>query len=87
MNKLELYESVLLQLAQAGSPEAKLVLEIGTKISEKSIPVSEVASELRCAVDSCSGALRNNGYEWTTKTDDHIRNALNSITRAMSKLI
>lgn len=87
MNKLELYESVLLQLAQAGSPEAKLALELGSKIQEKSIQVSEVASDLRCAVDSCGGALRHNGYEWTSKTDDDIRNALNSITRALSKLI
>ena len=88
MNKLGLYETVLLKLAQEGNADAKLALELGTSIPEdKSVDVSSISRDLRNAVSHCGEALRKNGYEWCSGTDRSINEAVSSITSALSRLI
>ena len=87
MDKLKLYETTLLKLAQAGNPEAKLALELGALMAEKSVDASAIMSDLRAALTCTGEALKANGYEWTCRTDTHINDAVCCIGAAMNKLV
>jgi hypothetical protein len=88
MNKLELYESALVQLAEEGNEKAKMILLMGnTACNHGQFDTKAVAADIRRAIDSIGQALEANGYEWTRRTDTHMQSALSSLTGAMSKLV
>ena len=88
MNKLCLYETVLLKLAQEGNTDAKLALELGVSIpEEKTINPALVATDLRDAIAHCGEALRHNGLEWCQRTDHSLNAAISKISMALSRLV
>ena len=86
MNELKLYKNALKNLADEGSMEARLILEMGAKFKpEKEIDTKALANDLKIAVNRCSEALRSNNT-WCRQTDYFIQDAISWITSAMVKL-
>lgn len=84
MNKVELYENALKQLAEQGNDQAKMVLSIGQACPSASTEALSCAiGNIREAIDCLTQALYHNGCSWSGKTDDSIQSAVTRLTSAL----
>lgn len=82
----EVYKAALEQLAQGGSQEAKLALDLGTRARSSCGRAEQVKIMLRNAHSDLLRALGHNDMSWTRSTDRAIEDAMRNIAQALSNL-
>lgn len=85
MSKAELYEKVLIQLAEQGNAQAIDVLELTKELV--TVDLKPIAANLTRSLELLSSALMTNADSWTKRTDEQVQQAQNCIHKALTDMI